>query len=189
MIRRARSASLMKTWHRFRRHQAGSAAVEFAIILPVFLLMLVGMIQIPLVFAAGQHLESATTRVGRLIQTGQVQSQGMTPAQFRSALCEQMGALLKCSGTNLRVEVRRLSGFASVPRGIPIDEKGNFEEEVVYQPGNAGEVVAVRVFYQFPVWLSAMLPTFANLPNGNRLLMSSVVFQNEPFYQSQAAGS
>ncbi|MGO4387387.1 TadE/TadG family type IV pilus assembly protein [Microvirga sp. 2YAF29] len=189
MIRKALRASLLKTLHRFRRHQAGSAAVEFAIILPVFLLMLVAMVQIPLVFVAGQHLESATTGVGRLIQTGQVQSQGMTPAQFRSALCNQMGVFLKCSGTNLRVEVRRLSGFASVPRGIPLDEEGKFEDEVVYQPGNAGEVVVVRVFYQFPVWLSAFLPTLANLPNGNRLLMSSVVFQNEPFYQSQAAGS
>lgn len=189
MIRRALSASLLKSLHRFRRHQDGSAAIEFAIILPVFLLMLVGMVQIPLVFVAGQHLESATTRVGRLIQTGQVQSQGLTPAQFRSALCEQMGALLNCSNTNLRIEVRKLSSFASVPRGIPIDEEGNFEEEVVYQPGNAGEVVAVRVFYRFPIWLSAMLPTLANLPNGSRLLASSVVFQNEPFYQSQAGGS
>lgn len=163
--------------------------MEFAIILPVFMLMLVGMIQIPLVFAAGQHLESATTRVGRLIQTGQVQSQGMTPAQFRTSLCEAMGPFLKCSDANLRVEVRKLAGFASVPRGIPINDEGTFEEEVVYQPGNAGEIVVVRVFYQFPVWLSAMLPTLPNLPNGNRLLMSSVVFQNEPFYQPQASGS
>ena len=186
MNRRAYPTSLLKT---FQRHQAGSAAVEFAIILPVFLLMLVGMIQIPLVFVAGQHLETATTQVGRLIQTGQAQSQGMTPAQFRTALCNQMGSFLKCSATSLRVEVRQLSGFASIPRGIPVDEEGNFEEGVVYQPGNAGEVVVVRVFYQFPVWLSAMLPTLANLPNGHRLLMSSVVFQNEPFYQPQATGS
>ncbi len=189
MIRRICSASPLKTLRRFRRNQVGSAAVEFAIILPVFVLMLVGMIQIPLVFVAAHHLESATTRVGRLIQTGQVQSQGVTPSQFRSVLCDQMGVFLKCSDTNLRVEVRKLSGFASVPRGTPVDEEGAFEEEVVYDPGNAGEVVAVRVFYQFPIWLPALLPTLANLPNGNRLLMSSVVFQNEPFYQPQATGS
>jgi Flp pilus assembly protein TadG len=189
MIRRSSPASLPKRLHRFRLHEAGSAAVEFAIILPVFLLMLVAMIQIPVVFVAGQHLESAATSVGRLIQTGQVQSQGLSPTQFRAALCEKMGSFLKCSEGSVRVEVQTLASFAAVPRGIPVDDEGNFDEEVVYQPGNAGEVVVVRVFYQFPVWLSTLLPTLANMPNGKRLLMSSVVFQNEPFYQSQAQGS
>jgi hypothetical protein len=49
-----------------------------------------------------------------------------------------------------------------------------------YNPGNAGDIVIVRVMYQWPVFIGPLGFTLANLSNGNRLLMSCAAFQNEP---------
>lgn len=181
MIKMTFPVCFLRILNRFRSHQDGSAAVEFALILPIFVVMLAAMMQIPIVFAAGQHLENATANVGRLIQTGQAQAQKLSPAQFRSVLCDKMGSFLRCDNSNILIEVQTLADFGSIPRGSPVDADGEFKAREIYQPGKAGEIVLVRVFYKFPIWLWTLTPMFSNLPKGKRLLVSSIVFQNEPF--------
>ena len=41
----------------------------------------------------------------------------------------------------------------------------------------------VRAAMQYPVYLSFMNVSFANLNNGKRLIMASAAFRNEPFSQ------
>jgi hypothetical protein len=45
----------------------------------------------------------------------------------------------------------------------------------------------VRLFYQWPVYLSLMGYNLANLSNGKRLLAATVAFRNEPY--ATGAGS
>ena len=53
-----------------------------------------------------------------------------------------------------------------------------------YNPGNQGDIVVVRVMYQWPVFLGPLGFNLANLANGNRLIMASTAFKNEAYINS-----
>ena len=66
-------------------------------------------------------------------------------------------------------------------RYVRRNEQGEFTTAPSYQLGKAEEIVLVRVFYQYPVWLPLFGATFSDLPNGKRLLAAAAAFSNEPF--------
>jgi Flp pilus assembly protein TadG len=159
----------------------GSAAVEFALILPLFLLVTMAAIQIPWILFTSQHLENATATMGRLIRTGQAQGQKLDQVTFRMALCEELAPVLKCDPENLMIDVQTLPDFGVTPLEWPVDDDGRFKNAGVYQLGTGGEIVVLRTFYQLPVWLPMVGSTFANIGSQRRLLASSAAFRNEPF--------
>jgi Flp pilus assembly protein TadG len=180
---RAAKAKTRHPWlRRFGRNRDGATAVEFALVMPVFLFFLTSIFQIGIVFVAGQVLEDATTEFARRIRTGQTQAGSITQTQFRDALCERIRVFMTCADGNLLVDVQVLpSGFGSVDLGWPIDENGVFQDEGQFNPGGSGDIVLVRAFFQYPVWLPFIGETMANLPNGKRLIAASAAFRNEPF--------
>ena len=61
----ASTASVRKALRRFRRNRRGSAAVEFALVAPVFFALLFAIIETAIVFFAGQVLETITQNSAR----------------------------------------------------------------------------------------------------------------------------
>lgn len=82
--RAAPTASGRHVWRRFRRNGAGSAAVEFALVAPVFFALLFAIIETGIMFFASQVLETITQESARQVLTGQVQTAALTQAQFKS---------------------------------------------------------------------------------------------------------
>jgi Flp pilus assembly protein TadG len=72
---------------RLLRQQDGAAAVEFSLVAAPFLALLFAIMETALVFFSGQALETAVADSARLIMTGQAQSQGLTQATFKNAVC------------------------------------------------------------------------------------------------------
>jgi Flp pilus assembly protein TadG len=159
----------------------GSAAIEFAFVLPVLLFILCAIFQIGLVFTANQVLEDATTEFARLIRTGQAQSGGLTKANFQQQFCDRIKVFLNCDGTNLLIDIQVMPSFGAVSLGWPIDGTGNFTGTGGYSLGAKEQTVLVRAFYQYPVWMPYVGSTLSTLPNGKRLLAASAAFRNEPF--------
>jgi Flp pilus assembly protein TadG len=147
----------------------------------MFLYLLMAVFQIGFVFTAGQVLEAATSNLARLIRTGQAQAQNMTEAQFRDRLCAQISSFLSCDGAKLLIDMQVLPNFGAVSLSWPVDSSGEFSGAGGYSLGARGDVVVLRVFYQFPVWLPWAGAAMADLPNGKRLLAAGAAFQNEPF--------
>jgi hypothetical protein len=76
------------------------------------------------------------------------------------------------------VDVRTFTNFSySLPQ--PIDSNGNFNNNLVYQPGNAGDIVVVRLMYPLSVYANAL--GLANMSGNQRLLVATAVFRNEPY--------
>ncbi len=50
-----------------------------------------------------------------------------------------------------------------------------------YQPGGPGDIVVVRLFYQWPVYVSLLGFNLSNLNGGKRLLVATAAFRNEPY--------
>ena len=122
--RAASTASVRHVWRRFRRNGRGSAAVEFALVAPVFFALLFAIIETGIMFFASQVLETITQESGRMILTGQAQTASYTQAQFQNFVCSQIPALLfTCA--NIYVDVESYPSFASVVINSQIDTNGN----------------------------------------------------------------
>jgi Flp pilus assembly protein TadG len=164
---------------RMMRREDGAAAVEFAMVAAPFLAMVFAIIETAMVFFAGQALETAAADSARLIMTGQAQNAGFDQAKFKQAVCSKIYGLFNCAG-GLQIDVKSYPSFASVPSAKPITD-GNLDNNFTYQPGGPGDIVVVRLMYQWPVYVSLLGLNLADLSGGKRLLMSTVAFRNEPY--------
>lgn len=164
---------------RFARRADGAAAVEFAIVAVPFFFLIFAILETALVFFAGQILETATADAARLVRTGQAQASGIASADgFRTELCKQIVALIDCSKTI--IEVRTQQSFSSIGGSPPV-QNGELKATNTYNQSVGGDIVVVRVFYQFPLWLPTFGVSMADLKDGTRLLVGAATFRNEPF--------
>jgi Flp pilus assembly protein TadG len=165
---------------RFRRNRRGSAAVEFALLAPIFFGLLFAIIESAMVFYASQILETVTQDSARMIQTGQAQSLSYTQGQFKDYVCAHIGVMFDCKN-GIYVDVQSYSAFTSVNIKEPIDATGSFLPTMKYCPGQDGDIVVVRLYYQWQLFVTGLGFNLANLSGGKRLLSATAAFKNEPF--------
>lgn len=174
-----------RRWRAFVADRKGATAVEFALIAAPFIALLVALIQTFLVFFAQQLLEQVVNQSSRAILTGQAQAQSMTQAQFAKTVCSNVVILFDCN--NLMIDVQVAGAWTSANTGLPtltFDGSGKVTNVWQFAPGNPGDIVVVRVMYQWPVFLGPLGFNLANLSNGNRLIMATTAFMNEAFVNS-----
>jgi Flp pilus assembly protein TadG len=183
-------ASAGNILRRFRRSRRGSAAVEFALVAPIFFGLLFAIIETAIIFFASQVLETITQDSARVIETGQSQSglvtgcatTGCTQTQFKQYVCGQIPALFSCGGVFVDVEsCPSASGFSCVAFNSQIDNNGNFINNMQYNPGGPGNIVVVKLFYLWPLYVTGLGYNIANVSGSQRLLTATAVFKNEPF--------
>ena len=157
----------------FAKDTRGATAVEFALVAAPFIGLLAAIIQTFLVFFAQQLLESVVQQSSRQILTGQVQSQQMTPAQFQTVVCNQVVILFNCSG--LMVDVQVATAWSSATTSAPTltyNAQGQVNNTWQFNPGNAGDIVVVRVMYLWPIFMFSS--------QSSQMIMATAAFQNEP---------
>lgn len=188
---RRKSLRCVAATRRLIHCEDGATAVEFGLVAVPFLALVFAIIETALVFFAGQTLETATADAARLIMTGQQQTaavpQGSTPAaQFVKQVCDptnpnaKIKAIFDCS--KLIVDVRSFSSFSGINLPNPVDANGNFTGTPAYQPGGPGDIVVVRLMYQWPVFVSLLgLNGLSNMSSSSRLMMATAAFRNEPY--------
>ncbi len=165
---------------RFRRNRRGSAVVEFALVAPMFFALLFAIIELAMVFYASQVLETVTQDSARQIMTGEAQLAKFTQAQFKNLVCSKVVAMFDCVN-GISIDVQSYSAFSSVNIANPIDAGKNFVPPNNYLPGNPGDIVVVRLFYKWPLFVTGFGFNIANLSGSMRLLTATAAFQNEPY--------
>jgi Flp pilus assembly protein TadG len=171
---------------RFARQQDGAAAVEFALVAVPFLALTFAIIETALVFYAGQVLETAATDTGRMVMTGQGAS--WTVSDFQNQLCGQAGsptainALFNCQ--KIGISVQTYASFANAATGdsaAPPTTGGNIDQtKMPFAPGGPNCIIAVQLYYQWPVYVSLLGDNLSNF-GSDRLLVATSVFRNEPY--------
>lgn len=164
--------------------QRGSAALEFALIAPVFFILLMGIVENGVIFFASSTLQYATDNAARYIRTGQAQSANTTQAQLRTRICNDISPLLSCN-SNLQVDVQAYTGYSSANFATATDTSGNLKTTLNnYQPGTACNVVLVRSFYTWNLITPVLSQFLTNMTTGKRLISATAAFRNEPFTSS-----
>jgi Flp pilus assembly protein TadG len=181
----ASRTSFRNLWRRFRGNRRGSAAVEFALVAPVFFALLFAIIETAIVFFAGQVLESVTQSSARMILTGQAQAAAYTQQQFHDQAVCPAGSLalvlFSCSTTGIYIDVQSYTSFTNVTINSQINAGSNFVPPTGYSLGGPGDIVVVRMFYQWPLFVTGFGYNISNLAGNQRLLVATAAFKNEPF--------
>ena len=171
---------------RLRRDQRGSAAVEFAIIAPLFFFLMFVIAETALVFIAEQVMDNAVFEAARLVRTGQVQKGTMDKAGFRTEVCNRMSVFVSCD--DLYLEVKSFNDFNAIGTYLggtgssPVDSDGNFKSVGGLEFGPENQIVLVRAYSLWdtnPIFGSFSLASPSL--NGKRLIGSFAAFRNEPF--------
>ena len=170
-----------------RRGQSGTAAIEFAMIAPIFFLLLFASLETGMAYFANMVLQNGVNETARLIRTGQAQSQNMTKDQFRTKMCDEVKVLLSCDSNKLYVDVRAFASFGGSNAPPPLDGNGNMSGGMDnYDLGGSSKnggntIVLYRAFYKWKLYTPLFGEYFANMSGNIRLLSSAAAFRNEPF--------
>ena len=177
------TVSVRNALYRFRANRRGSAAVEFALVAPVFFALLFAIIETAIVFFASQALEVGTQGSARLMLTHQAQDSGMTETQFKTDLCNRINVLFNCTGNlaKITVDVQVFPPGTAITITDPI-VSGNLTGPFTYQlpANNSPNTVVVRAFYQWPLFVTGLGYNIANLSGSRRLLAATAAFHVEP---------
>lgn len=168
---------------RFVDHGEANATVEFGLLAAPFVAGLFAILQTALVFFAEQALETAAATSARLIFTGQAQLNNWDAAQFKAQVCSQISGIFNCA-SGVYVDVETYSSFSAVNTGMPISG-GTFESSSLgYNPGGPGDIVMLRLYYQYPVYVNLLGFNLGNLNGGYDLFAATAIFKNEPYASS-----
>ena len=185
------TAAAAKAWplktllRSFISHRGATSAVEFGLVAAPYVALTLAILQTAIVFFAGQTLETAAATAARLVLTGQAQTQGWTADQFKQQVCSQIYAIFNCQN-GIYIDVETYPSFSAVNTGMPVSN-GTFNVSALgYNPGGPGDIVMVRLYYQYPVYADVLGSGLGNLNGGLNLLAATAVFKNEP-YQSSAS--
>jgi Flp pilus assembly protein TadG len=181
--------TVIARWKKFRARmkadsRKGSAAIEFAMVAPVFFVLLMGTFEAAIMFFSQAALQNAVTDMARLIRTGQAQSAGTTQAAFRTQLCAKVTPLIACD-TNLQIDVQAYTSYSSITYTSPLKTDQTMDPSLNnYLTGNACDVVLVRAFYTWPVATPVLAWFLVNMAGNKHLVSAAAAFRNEPFTTS-----
>ena len=162
--------------------RAGNDRGRVALIAPAFLATLIAVLQTCVFAFAQQTLQNAAMQAGRLIMTGQVQSGNVTQKQFQNNVCPMIKPLFNCNA--LMVDVQSYTSFSGADTSTPpltYNGQGQVTNSWSYNPGSPGQVVIVRLIYQWSVVGGPLGFMLSNLPNGYSEMMGISAFRVEPY--------
>ncbi|KQS65556.1 pilus assembly protein TadG [Rhizobium sp. Leaf371] len=177
---------------RFARDRKGAAAIEFAILVIPFMMVIFASIETFVAFTGEQILANATQTMARKIRTGLLPV-NMSQTQFRSAFCSELTAMLSCSATEpgtpskLLIDVRSYASFGDIPTAIPRKGTDLDTTGFTYAPGGPGSINLIRAYYRWTVVTDLVRPYVTNLraagtsmPN-DYLMATTAAFMNEKY--------
>ncbi|WP_306015403.1 TadE/TadG family type IV pilus assembly protein [Oceanicaulis sp. MMSF_3324] len=167
--------------HRFIRAREGAAAVEFSLIAAPFFLLIFATLEVALFFLGSTIIENGVNEAARSIRTGQLQQSSQSVEDFRSSICERISSIADCS--RIQLDVRTFESFSeSTSMDYPLDENGDIDNsDFTFDPGGGGDVVVVRVFYDWQLLAPGVVSGMTNMSGNKRLITATSVFRNEPF--------
>lgn len=170
----------------FARSNTGTAAIEFALAAPVFLMLVFGIFEVGINYMADRMLNAGVDSVARKIKTGEIRSSptyGLT--EFKEELCkEDVMFLFDCN--KLYVDVQTVGSFQE--NKYDTDADGNLvTKDFGFSPGGRTTINVVRAFYEWPTvinWTDFAQGhgyTLDAFGDGARLIVASSAFLNEPY--------
>ena len=121
-----------------------TTAVEFALVAPLVIALILGAMQIAVIYLAQAELENAAEQAARLVLTNQAPASGSAgQASFQTAVCGYLPALFTCSGVMVDLQAQAISAKSSdalvlTPPTLTYGSSGQVTNAWNYNPGSPG---------------------------------------------------
>lgn len=178
----SRLTTLARTLRRWRRNENGTATVEFAIMFPLFVTLLLSSVELGMIMFRHAMLERGMDLAVRDIRLGT----GTNPDHddIKDAICSFSGVLPNCTD-NLRLEMIRVDprAFAALPaEGDCIDHSEETVPVRSFAHGGENEMMLLRACYVFsPVIPTSGLGYYLEVDGaGNAAMFATSAFVQEP---------
>ena len=167
---------------RLASDEAGSPAVEFALVSPIFIAVVLATLQAGTIFLVKAFFESGAEQAARVVLTNQTGS--LTAAQFQTEICNQLTALFNCAQVTVELEPVP-AGTTDLSALLPtFDAQGNVVGAPTVDVGANAVTpctdMLLVVMYPWPVYGGPLGLNFSNMGNGKMLMTSTQVFRIEP---------
>lgn len=172
----------MKTKKRLSREEGGNVMIEFALLAPVFFMLVMGLVEFVLFQYRTYTLNHVVYEATRNLQTGEIQTSGnseVQEAEFYEEVCEHAGPLIDCEAISF--DVRAYGDLKDVDYPpVEFDEEG-VPTNFVFQPGGANKYSVVRASIPHHFVTPFMAELFGMGPDMPAIVNSYCIVKNEPW--------
>jgi Flp pilus assembly protein TadG len=186
LMMKMRRGSLFGRKRSFRKSQDGVTAIEFAMVGPVFFLMLGVTLETGIMMFTEYVLQTSVQEAARIVRTGQAHEQKMSASKFKESVCRLMGKMVDCNG-KVTVYLDSKANFTglstSTPNYLSIGPADDgTPSPTTFTCGAPGQSVALIATYDWKFYIPYFMNYFGN-KNGNktRRMAGFAMFQNEPY--------
>jgi Flp pilus assembly protein TadG len=161
---------------RLRRDGRGSAMLQFALVAPVFFLLLFSLVEESLLVFTQSQLDDATLGAARSILIGTFQTSSKSLPDFQTAVCGKIVGMISSCSSNIQVYA---DADGVDPSNLAIASSGYWNgTSGTFNVGGPSQYMVLQVGYRFPYFI----PWFAYITGGgSALIVSTLVFQVEPY--------
>lgn len=164
-----------------RKDEGGAALVEFALVAPVFLALLIAILQLGVLGMMSANFNGAMESVARRIRTGQADKPA-DAAAFRNLLCAKMVDTAANCQARMKIAVVPVNGnFGAAKALAGGQDPNNLTATQAYATGNPEQIMLVTATYSWPLALPFVGNAYIQDGAWNVLIVSRLAFRNEPF--------
>lgn len=195
---KSRFSPRLRGIRRFATNESGVTAIEFAILSPVLMLLIFGILEFSAIMLVNNIMESATAITSRLGKTGYADSTdnlSRSDTILNSVKARTQGLV---DPAHLSITAKSYAQFNEIDPEPYIDANGNgqYDQGESYTDingnghydadmgtagyGGAGDIVVYTVSYPWPV-MTPLLRTIIGDANGDYIITARAVVKNEPY--------
>jgi len=169
----------MRTKKRLSKAEGGNVMIEFALLAPVFFMLVMGLVEFVLYQYKCYALNHVVYEASRNLQTGEVQTAADMETAFRDEVCDHAGPMIDCEA--IAFDVRAFDDLNDITYPPPeFDEDGN-PTNFVFEPGKANQYSVVRAAIHHQFITPFMDKLFRMGPDMPAIVNSYCIVKNEPF--------
>ncbi|HEX6842493.1 MAG TPA: TadE/TadG family type IV pilus assembly protein [Stellaceae bacterium] len=161
---------------------SGLAALEWALVGPLFFLLLLATVELGLVLGTQATMDGATRDAVRLMRNGAFSAAPDPRTAFQNVLCGEMSVFANAASCQADMVVAAVSTDRLAPLSFPPCAAGSAPpsaQACPFETGNPGDLVGVQVTYNRPFlipWVGSVLSAASDAQHVK--LVSTVVYRN-----------
>ena len=164
---------------RLRKARDGNVMIEFAMLAPVFFMLIMGLVEFVLYQYRTYALNHVVYETARNLQTGEVQTSADQLEAFKQAACDAAGVMIDCN--EIYFDVRAFDALNEITYPPPEFDENGVPTNFVFEPGLAEQYSVLRASIHHQFVTPFMAELFQMGPDLPAIVNAFVVVKNEPW--------
>ncbi len=164
---------------RISRSESGNVMIEFALLAPVFFMLIIGLIEFVLFQYKSYALNHVVYEAARNLQTGEIQSSSDMEAALRQEVCDHAGAMIDCGA--IAFDVRSFDRLRDITYPPASFNSSGEPTNFVFEPGGPNQYTVVRAAISHGFVTPFMNDVFGTGTDHPAIVNAFCVVKNEPW--------